>query len=440
MAKIVPFKGLLYNPEKIDDLKDVVAPPYDVISNKEQQKLHDRHPNNIIRLILGKKTEHDSKEDNPHTRAAGYFNNWISEEILIQDKTPAFYLTTVEFSLEGETITRYGLIAIVGLEPFEKGVVLPHEKTFSKVKSERFELIKKSCANFSPIFSLYNDDGSVLSSLIDAAKNKQPQMDIVDDHGERHKLWRITDKTVHDRVTGAMEGKKIFIADGHHRYETALNYREWMLENNPDFGSDHPVNYVMMYLCSMQDPGLVVLPAHRMLNGVDEYLYGEFIAKAKEYFEVIKIDVDKENHEKAMSELMSLLEMNTSKNIIGFCAKNLRELYALTLKPGVMDRLFGHELSDSLMHLDVTVLTRLIFMEILGFDQARLDNEKLISYSSREDDVVEAVKSGDCDVAFILNPTKIEQVRNVAEHGEIMPRKTTYFYPKAITGQVLNKL
>ncbi len=440
MANVIPFKGILYNPDKTGDFRNVVAPPYDVISKEEQHNLHERHLKNVIRLILGEKTKEDTADNNPHTRAADYFNNWLSEQTLVQDQTPAFYLTSVEFTLGEKRVTRFGLIALVGLEPFEKGIVLPHEKTFSKVKSERLELMKRAHANFSPIFSLYNDNENILNSLKNAVADKSPDMDIVDDRGERHKLWRITDKSVHDKVTGALGAKRIFIADGHHRYETALNYRKWISKNESDFDDTHPANFIMMYLCSMDDPGLVILPAHRILNGVNKTRIDGFISEVGKYFDVDSIPFDKGQTEKVLGELITTLKKNDSKNIIGCYIKDGREFFTLTLKPGASGEQFGEDLSDALRQLDVIVLTSLIFMDILGFDQGGLDNEKLITYSSKENDAIESVVSGQSDIAFILNPTKIEQVKNIAEQGEIMPRKATYFYPKAITGQVLNKL
>ncbi len=440
MARIIPFNGLLYNPEKIQDIKEVVAPPYDVISKSEQKMLHERHSNNIIRLIFGETTENDTDSDNPHTRAAGYFNQWISEDILSRDESPALYLTSVEFTAGEKTITRYGLIALVGVEPFEKGIVLPHEKTFSKVKSERLELMKVAHANFCPIFSLYPDRENVLETLKEATLNMKPDIDIPDDKGQQHKLWRITDASVHRYITDTMKGKKIFIADGHHRYETAMNYRNWLSKKNPEFDADHPANYVMMYLSSMEDPGLVIRPAHRILNDIDDSQRDGFIEKAKAYFDIETIPFNGKEPDNALETLRSTLKLNAENNTLGVYIKNCNECYVLTLTSGVMKAEFGDEVPKSLRQLDVTVLTRLIFMEILGFDQARLDNEKLISYSSIEEQAVEEVTSGRSDMAFILNPTKIEQVRKIAEEGLTMPRKATYFYPKAISGQVLNKL
>lgn len=440
MAKIISFKGILYNPTKVDNMLDVVAPPYDIISPEEQQKLHDRHPNNVVRLILGKTSENDTPDNNRYTRAANYFNKWCSEGILSQDKCPAFYLTTVEFSLGDKRIVRYGLIALVGLEPFEKGIILPHEKTFSKVKSERLELMKLCKANFSQIFSLYSDQSGILDSLKDAVADIHPDIDFIDDKGERHKLWRITDASVNHHVSDAMKEKRLFIADGHHRYETALNYRDWVAKNNPDFNADHPANYIMMYLCSMEDPGLIIFPTHRMISKVPDSARDSFIRKAENYFDIKRLPFKESERETAGAGLMAELGSDTPRTQIGVLIKEHSEFYLFTIKPKVMEQMFGDELSKSLRSLDVTVLTRLILIKILDFDQGSLDNEKLIEYSSSEKKVIDAVLSGKCDVAFILNPTKIEQVRNVAEEGLTMPRKTTYFYPKAITGQVLNKL
>jgi uncharacterized protein (DUF1015 family) len=299
----------------------------------------------------------------------------------------------------------------------------------------------KSChTNFSPIFSLYSDQRGILDTLKESALTSPPDMDFTDKKGHRHKLWRITDPAVHAYVTVAMKGKSLFIADGHHRYETALNYRAWAADNIPGFSEEHPANYVMMYLSSMEDPGVVILPAHRLLKGIQEDLTDRFIHQAENYFDIVVIPFGGNGDGSARSEFISRLKSDTSKHVIGVSMKNTRHLYLLTLKPGVMNRMFRDELPDSLRDIDVTVLTRLIFMEILGFDQTRLDNEKLIGYSSIADEAIDAAVSGKYDMTFILNPTRIDQVRNIAQAKLLMPRKATYFYPKVIVGQVINEL
>jgi uncharacterized protein (DUF1015 family) len=441
MAEIIPFRGVLYNTNKINNLSDVVAPPFDVVSEQEQNEFHESHPQNIIRLTLGKTTENDTSTDNRYTRSADSFNAWLSEGIIKTDKEPAFYLTSMEFLFENKWVTRYGLISLIRLEPFEKGIVLPHERTFSNIKSERLELMKACHANFSPIFSLYSDDeNSILDRLKDITLERTPDHVFTDNNEQKHRLWRITDSSVHRHVSEGLKGKMIFIADGHHRYETALNYRNWLSTGNPDFDGDHPANYVMMYLCSMEDPGLIVLPAHRMLNQVPAEIRKSLINKLKDYFDIITIPYKDDHHKEGLAQFISILKSNTSKNCIGVFMKDCPELNLLTLKPGIMEQVFGDELPEVIRNIDVTVLTRLIFMEILGFDQARLDNEKLIDYSSVAEEAIDAVAAGKHDMVFILNPTKIQQVREIAEAGLIMPRKATYFFPKVIAGQVMNRL
>lgn len=440
MAKVIPFRGILYNEDKIGDFSKVVTPPYDVISPEEQKQFYDRHPNNVIRLDLGQKTANDSEENNSNTRAAGYFQEWLAKGILLQDENPCIYLTTVEFFMGDEMVTRYGMIALVRLEPFEKKIVLPHEKTFSKVKSERLNLMKACHSNFSQVFSLYSDREGIVEMLKKAVSGIDPFFNILDDKKHRHKIWRITDPGIQEKVTRLMDKKRLFIADGHHRYETALNYRTWLSQKDPDFNEGHPANYVMMYLCSMEDPGLVVLPAHRMLFNIGKDILSEFIEKAGRYFDITTIPIENGLIRDAQKSLVSMLESNDSKNAIGVYMKERNAFFLMILKPGVMENIFGSTLPESLRKLDVTVLTQLVLMEILGFNGEHLDNEDLIAYSSSTDKAVDSVVAGNCDLCFILNSTKIEQVKNIAEAGQIMPRKTTYFYPKAITGQVLYHL
>lgn len=441
MAEVIPFKGIRYNTRKIHNLADVTAPPFDVISEQEQIRFHERHPQNIIRLTLGKITENDTPTDNRYTRAADCLNRWLSDDIILLDQEPTLYLTSMEFFADGTRVARYGLIALIRLEPFEKGIILPHEKTFSKVKSERLELMQACHANFSPIFSLFSDEENrIYNKLKDAVNDKSADIVFTDNAGQKHKLWRITDHSVHQYISDALKDKKIFIADGHHRYETALNYRDWLSARTSNFDDNHPANYVMMYLCSMEDPGLIILPAHRLLNEVPVETRESLVHKTKDYFDIITLPYNDKHHQENLSQFISILKSKASKHCIGVCMKDCPKLYLLILKPDVMENLFGDELPEVLRNIDVTVLTRLIFMEVLGFDQARLDNERLIAYSSIAEEAIDAVFAGKHDMAFILNPTRIQQVRDIANAGLIMPRKATYFFPKVITGQVMNRL
>jgi len=440
MAKVIPFRGVIYNPDKIESIADVVAPPYDVISSDGQRELFERHTNNVIRLILGYIYPEDDEKQNRYTRACHDFETWCQKGVLSTDSSPALYLTTQEYTAYGTSLKRYGVIARVKLEPFDKGIVLPHERTFSKVKSERLKLMKACQTNFSPIFSLYSDNDNILENLKNATGENTPDIDITDYSGHGHKLWRITDPDVHQKFTAAMQDKTIYIADGHHRYGTALNYRNWLAENTENFSDDHPANYVMMYLSSLEDSGLTIYPAHRILAQVPESEREELIRKAATYFEIEKNEFTEETRESSQQVFFDKLSGKDDGSTIGVYMKNRSCFYLMTLKQGIMEREFAAEIPEPLQDLDVNVLTQLIMIKLLGFDQARLDNENLIAYSSLKEKAIEMVQSGGYDIAFILNPTKIEQVQRVAQAGLTMPRKSTYFYPKVITGLVINDL
>lgn len=440
MAEVIPFRGIVYNQQRIKDLAAVCTPPYDVISPEEQEHFYTADLHNVIRLILGRTSDSDSAADNRYTRTGRNYHAWLAEGILVRDEMPAFYLTTIDFEAAGHALKRYGLIARVRLEPFEKGVVLPHETTFSKVKSDRFELMKVCHANFSPIFSLYSDRENILETLMAAVIGQAADMAFTDTYGHHQRLWRITDPAVTALVSKKMAAKTIYIADGHHRYETALTYRDWVAGQTPGFTDAHPANYVMMYLSSMEDPGMVILPAHRLLKEVDPGMLAGLLSRAAEFFDITEVPFDSGGSGRVPPAFSSALEAGADRHTIGVFMKTLPNLFLLSLKPGVMKAHFGDALPAALRDLDVTVLTRLIFMDLLGFDQASLDNEKLIAYATAPQKAVDGVLSGAWDVTFILNPTRIEQVQAVAQSGLIMPRKSTYFYPKVVTGQTFNPL
>jgi uncharacterized protein (DUF1015 family) len=440
MATVLPFKGIVYNPAKVGDPAQVVTPPYDVISSVEQQTFYERHPHNVIRLILGKSGTRDSLTDNPHSRAAAAFRRWLADGILRQDPTPVFYLTSVDFPFAGAIRTRMGLIARVGLEPFEKGIILPHERTYSAVKAERLGLMKACHANFSPIFSIYPDQDDILASLRQAAAGIPPDMDFRDEREHRHRLWRISDPARHGLVAAQMRDLPIYIADGHHRYETALAYRDWVAANLPGFDARHPANFIMMYLSSMADPGLIILPTHRMLKRVSPMAAEAFGARAQAFFDFRLFPFQRENITAVQTIFLGALERSAGQNSIGAVFKDRSEFLLLSLKPGVMAQFFGREEAPEVNALDVTVLTRVILTELLGFTPADLDDKSLIAYSSDSREAIEAVLQGRCEAGFILNPTPMAQVKQIAEKGLIMPRKSTFFYPKVITGQVLNTL
>lgn len=439
MADVFPFRGVLYNPEKIQNLSDVVAPPYDVISPEEQDTFYARSESNVIRLIFGKAYEVDNEKNNPHTRAAQFLNKCLDDGILKQDDDEAMYVTSVEFDAYGKKTVRYGLIARVKLETFDKGVILPHEKTFSKVKTERLGLMKHCRVNDSQIFSLYRDHSGIFAFIVETVRSMIPLADIFDDKNERHKLWKITDKKTLGHITEAMKKEVLYIADGHHRYETGLNYREYLKTETPGFDEKHPANYIMMYLSSMADPGLVVFPTHRVFPELGDDKMAAFFQKASEFFDIKEYPFGSDPYT-ALEELgKERAKAPEDCPAVGVAMKAKSSFYLLCLKKGVMDQRYS-SIPACLRNLDVTVLTNLIIGDVLGLDPSSLDNEKLIVYTSDEKEAAGMVLDGKASMSFLLSSTRISQIQDVSEKGEVMPRKTTYFYPKALTGLVMNKL
>lgn len=437
MPEFIPFRGLCYNEKKVGGLASVVTPPYDVISAEQQQAYYAAHPNNIIRLILNKATPEDNAAHNRHSRAAGFFSDWQKDGTLCKDARSAYYLTAVDFTVDGRPVSRYGLIGLIRLEPFENGSILPHERTFSKVRTEQLKLLRATRGNFCPIFSVFSDTGGVIGEISQAVVSQPPDTTVTDAQGLTHRMWRVTDGDVQGRIQRAFQKTTVFIADGHHRYETALSYRREMAETTPAMDARHPANFVMMYLSSLEDPGLVILPAHRLLKDVPPQAMATFIDKASAVFDVEGFSLQSGNGASAQSAFIDCLERHSMNHAFGVCISGDPTFYCLRLKPGVMERLFGKELAPALIDLDVTVVTRLALMELLGYDQDRLDDETRIDYASTVPAAIDAWKRGGCDMAVILNPTRIDQVQAVAQQGLIMPRKSTYFYPKTISGQVL---
>jgi uncharacterized protein (DUF1015 family) len=441
MAKVVPFCGILYNQKKISDPSLVVTPPYDVISKAQQDAFYAAHENNVIRLILNKAQANDSQTENPHTRAARHFEQWLAEGILVRDEKPAFYVTSQSFSANNIKHNRLGLIARIRLEAFDKGVVRPHEKTFSQVKSERLGLFKQCHSNFSPVFSLFPDEDGAVYSLMQKAMEQEPKdIAFAAADGQEHALVRLTDETICKQITAALADKELFIADGHHRYETALNYLGWLEETQGPLPDDHPARFVMMYLSSMNDPGLIILPAHRVLTSLKADVVQKFAAAAPDYFVVEKVEEKGKTPEQVVAEIEAALKKAGHKTAIAAVLSGGLSPLVLTLKDGVMESLFGKDLERELQDLDVSALTMLIFEKMLGLKPEDLDDHDFIHYTTSALEVYNDVRSGRMAAGFVINPTRIEQVRAVARAGLTMPRKSTYFYPKVITGMVINTL
>lgn len=455
MAAIIPIKGLRYNLQKVDSLADVVTPPYDVIDAAAQDIYYKRHPYNIIRLEYGSILAGDSEKNNRYTRAAANYREWIQENILVPESKPAIYLYEQEFTAGGKNKIRSGIICGVRLEPYESGIVLPHEETMSKHKADRLELMRACRANFSPVFSLYADqENGIIALLKESLKGAHPDIIFTDDSGEMHRIWVVSDPEAIGKAQRIIEEKRIFIADGHHRYETALNYkkeREAAGENDAVTNTEPAYNYVMMTLVNLYDPGLVVLPTHRLIKDVKSLDKKHLVEQLEENFAVEEYELEPARGN--FRQLLGMLETTgtaaleqpekkdkTHRHAFGLYAGD-NKFYLLTLKDNIdLTQIMPKEKSRAWQKLDVSILHTLIIEKYLGICgelRARADH---ITYTREEEGALELVDRGEYQLVFFLNPTLIEEVTKVAGQGEKMPQKSTFFYPKVITGLVINQL
>ena len=443
MAQIVPFRGMYFDPDKVGDLSKVVTPPYDVIRPDEREAFAALHPHNMVHLILPEALPGDSPLENRYTRAAALFRQWQGQGVFRRDGRSAYYYWETRFEHDGRTYTRRGLAALVRLEPFSRGIILPHEQTFSKIKEDRLELFKSCQAYFSPIYSLFPDpENQILAELAKGAP-AEPLLSFTDVEGREQRVYPVTDPQTQAAVYKALKPRQLFIADGHHRYETAIAFQKWMKERYPLTSPRAPFNYMLMYLANLYDPELVILMAHRLLRGprlkhVDE---GRVLTRLDWYFDITPLTPPAGQDAAAYArfiqdELAQTPEEDTVFIMVGFGLKAWR----LRLKEGVRQKVLAREMHPALANLDVAVLNYLVFDKGLGLDAKAMDDQETCKYSSKVEEVIKLLAAKEVDLAFILNPTKIEQVRQVAESGLIMPRKSTYFYPKVMTGLLLNPI
>ncbi len=443
MAQVAPFRGLHFNPAKVPNFTDVVTPPYDVIKPGEREAFAARHPNNMVHLILPPGMPGDDRLHNRYTRAAALFRKWQQEEVLVRDPEPAFYYWEMDFEHAGGTRTRSGFAAVVRLEPLSGGVIRPHEQTFSAAKADRLELLKHAQANFSPIFSLFPDPANAVLTQLKAARAPEPLAAFRDALGYHHRLFVITAAEALKAVHQALLPVPLFIADGHHRYETALAYQKLLRQRYPLLARPQAsFNYTLMYLANLHDPNLVILMAHRLLGGprlkrLDE---ASFLQRLNEYFEVAPLPqaaaAGNPYEEFLQQKLSEVSPPETAFILLGFGSRAWR----LRLRPGARQNLLAKQMHPALAKLDVAVLNYLIFEKILGLDGQAQDDQETCKYTSKMGEAIQAVRQAEARLAFLLNPTRIDQVQEVASAGLIMPRKSTYFYPKVMTGLILNPI
>jgi len=427
MPEIAPLKGLLYNQKLIHNMDEVITPPFDVISPEDQEMYHERHPYNMIRLILGRPQPSDNEHNNWYKRAAEALRAWHQEGVLVRDSKPAFYDYEIVYQESSYQVkTRQGMICLVRLQDFSHGSVLPHERTYEGTKSERLQLMSACNANLSQVFALYPDPVQEISKCLSQGRDDRPFFDFTDSRSIHHRMWRVSQEEVIRKVVDSMRDKVTFIADGHHRYETALNYQKFMQQKYPARGERASFNYVLMYLANMHQEGLSILPTHRLFVHLPQFEMKTFLARAADYFEVFSFPFSPSRRSRVQEEFLESLHTPGEQQVIGLYVSRSEEFVLLQLREDVNHEIWRAQLPLPLQKLDV--------------DETLLNDETMIKYRHDAKDAIEEVSRDRFQVAFLLNHTKIEQLQEVATSGLFMPHKSTYFYPKVIDGSVLNLL
>jgi uncharacterized protein (DUF1015 family) len=433
MAEVQPLRGMRYAQTAVQDLAQVITPPYDIISQEAQARYYTRHPYNIIRLEFGAAQDSDNSLNNVYTRAAATFSEWRLQGVLQQEQQACYYLYQQTFTHNQQVCTRTSLLARVRLEPWEKRIVLPHENTLAKAREDRLQLLRACSANFSPIMCLYDDpQGRIRRLLGHYAANAEVQ--IKDEAGEGHILQPIRDAEHIALLHDFFAQRQLYIADGHHRYTTALNYQQEVLAQRKELTEEDGINFVLMALIDVDDPGMLVLPTHRLLFALPptayEQLTSEYLAR---YFDVSTLPQASMQH--ALNALTEAGQQRPS-----FLVQRADQTLLLSINETGRASMEASEHSSAWNHLDVAIAQRLILEAILQLSPADIAAGSHIRYTHDTAEAYQAVQSGEVQAAILLNATPLQQVCAVARADDRMPQKSTYIYPKLISGLVINPL
>ena len=434
MAEVIPFRALHYDPEQVSGLDKVVTQPYDKITPEMQARYYQLSPYNLVRIIRGRPRPEDTPQDNVYSRAARDFHDWIEKHILVSEPEAALYPYYQEYRAPGQVGTRKqrrGFIALCRLEDYPAGVVYRHEETLAGPKADRLELLKATRAHFGQVFVLYSDPEDAIEATLAASTREKPWQRVNDEYGTGHSVWRVTDPLTIEQVSEAMREKKLVIADGHHRYETALAYRDYSRVLS---GYDERAEYVMMTFIRMETDGLTILPTHRVVHSLPSFDWRSFLAKAQRAFHWDGVGTEGGPiQEWGGRYLESLAHAGREVPTLGAYA-GPGKLAVLRLRKRIDLEKVLPDLPASLRRLDVIILHRLILEGVLGIDRQAVRKEKNLHYVREFDVAIQEVDTGKAQVSFLMNPTPIEAVRDNAFAGHVLPQKSTDFYPKLLSG------
>ncbi|MFC2050183.1 DUF1015 domain-containing protein [Chloroflexota bacterium] len=421
MAEISPFSGIRYNEEIVTDMASVICPPYDVISPEEQRDYYEKSEYNAIRLEHGIAMPEDTKANDKHSRASATFNQWLKDRVLTVDHVPSFYIHEHSFTYQNIRKRRLGFMACVRLEPWENKIIFPHENTVPGIKSDRLDMMRACAANFSPLLGLYEDVGQKVTKLLASQASRKPAIDFTK-ADEAHRLWVANEPEFVQRVSHFLASRSIYIADGHHRYETALAYRDERRQKNSS--DSDAFNFVMMSLVPFSDPGLIVLPVHRLVNNLSSKAVTQFRDNLKMLFEVESVPLGENGIPEIIGAITRILGLETGSVIA------LKPRQSSSLKEMMPE---GH--AEVYKRLDFSIVQHLVIDKLTAIDKG-----SSVAYTPNMVQARQLVESDEYQLAFLLNPITVATIKAIADANDKMPGKSTFFYPKLPTGLVINRL
>lgn len=446
MAEIQPFRAFRYNIQRVQ-LRDVLTQPYDKITPAMQERYYRANPANLISVEKGKSFETDTADSNVYTRAAAKFDEWVADKILVQDPIPGIYLYSQEYLVPGTHTRRerIGFIALGRLEDYEKKIVFRHERTLSAPKADRMELLRHTRAQTGQLFMLYEDSSGRIDSLLQDAARKTASVELRDEYDVVHRLWPISDQAFISRIQREMAEKSLVIADGHHRYETALSYRNERRARASKDDAFGAYEFAMMTFINSHSKGLTILPTHRVIRNIPDFEFVQFRKKVSAFFDWYSYPFhNAEDRAASYAEFRKDLEgRGRERRTIGIYPRPTNQsgaFYLFLLKRGAELETLLPDISESQRQLDVVLLHRLILEKGLGITPEAVTAEKNVSYEREMDGAIAAVDKAEAQLACLLNPVRVEQVMNIALGGDVLPQKSTDFYPKMLSGIAIYRI
>ena len=436
MAEVHPFRGVRYNQRLVKDISMVLSPPYDIITPQMAPELYRRSDYNFVRIEANRELPQDTAEDNRYTRSTAILEHWLEQAIFQIDEVPAIYLHDHYFVYLGKGYMRRGITLRIRLEEWDKMVVRPHEGTLADPKTDRLNMLWALQVNTSPILALFDDQKGMVSSVLAEQERNKPLITSRSVDGERHNVWAITDGKAIDQICQSMAHQPVYIADGHHRYESALAYRREMCTCTDSVSGDEPFNFVMMTLVAFDDPGLIILPPHRMIRGISRATLDAAMARMKMFFDIDELSLATPDIWQQVDSLLAGEENTVKLALFGLAPERL---FVLKLRDlNAASRMMPYFHSELYRRLDVSIVDHIILERVLELSSER--EKAVLGYSHSKEDAISRVLDQEYQLVFLLSPVTVETVKAIADAGDRMPRKSTYFYPKAPSGLVFYRL